>query len=43
MPIRVIGLDIAKQVFQFHAADKEGRAIAQLWLRRAQVLEPAEL
>lgn len=39
MEIRVVGLDIAKQVFQIHAADEKGRAIAQAKLRRAQVLD----
>jgi transposase len=39
MQISVVGLDIAKQIFQVHAADVEGRPVAQLKLRRAQVLE----
>ncbi|AOO84968.1 IS110 family transposase [Bosea vaviloviae] len=39
MQISVVGLDIAKQVFQVHAADVEGRPVAQLKLRRAQVLD----
>lgn len=39
MQISVIGLDIAKQAFQVHAADIEGRAVAQVKLRRAQVLD----
>jgi len=39
MQIKVVGLDIAKQVFQVHAADIEGRPVAKLRLRRAQVLE----
>ncbi len=39
MDIKVVGLDIAKQVFQVHAADEHGRAVAQLRLRRSQVLE----
>jgi len=39
MQISVIGLDIAKQVFQVHAADVEGRRITQVRLRRAQVLD----
>ena len=39
MQISVIGLDIAKQVFQVHAADAAGRTVAQLKLRRAQVLD----
>ncbi|MBB4005547.1 IS110 family transposase [Aurantimonas endophytica] len=39
MQISVIGLDIAKQVFQVHAADAAGRPVAQIKLRRAQVLD----
>jgi transposase len=39
MQIRVIGLDIAKHVFQVHAADADGRAVAQARLRRSQVLD----
>jgi transposase len=39
MQIKVVGLDIAKQVFQVHAADIEGRPVAKLRLRRAQVLD----
>lgn len=39
MQISVIGLDIAKQVFQVHAADGEGRRVAQVRLRRAQLLD----
>jgi transposase len=39
MQITVVGLDIAKHVFQAHAADADGRAIAQVKLRRAQVLD----
>ncbi len=39
MHISVIGLDIAKQVFQVHGVDVRGRAVAQLRLRRAQVVE----
>lgn len=38
MQIHVIGFDIAKQVFQVHAADAEGRVVAQTRLRRGQVL-----
>ncbi len=33
MHISVIGLDIAKQVFQVHGVDVRGRAVAQLRLR----------
>ena len=39
MVIRIVGLDIAKHVFQVHAADAAGRRVAQLRLRRAQVLD----
>lgn len=39
MQISVVGLDIAKQVFQVHTADVDGRPVAQLKLRRAQVLD----
>jgi transposase len=39
MQIRIIGLDIAKHVFQVHAVDAEGRTAAQVRLRRAQVLD----
>lgn len=39
MQVSVVGLDIAKQVFQVHAADAEGHPIAQMKLRRAQVLD----
>jgi transposase len=39
MNISVVGLDLAKQVFQVHAADADGRSIEQIKLRRAQVLD----
>jgi transposase len=39
MQMRVIGLDIAKHVFQVHAVDADGRAVAQVRLRRSQVLD----
>ena len=39
MPISVIGFDIAKQFFQVHAIDAEGRVVAQVKLRRTQVLD----
>src|SRR5690242_11948609 len=39
MQIRIIGLDIAKHIFQVHAADANGRVVAQVKLRRAQVLD----
>src|SRR5205085_8526381 len=38
MQINIVGLDIAKQVFQVHASDTRGRPVAQVRLRRAQVL-----
>lgn len=39
MKITTVGLDIAKQVFQVHAADSEGRAVLRKRLRRDQVAE----
>jgi transposase len=39
MQIRVIGLDIAKQIFQVHATDTQGRFVSQAKLRRVQVLD----
>jgi len=39
MQVSIIGLDIAKQVFQVHVADAEGRGVAQVRLRRGQVLD----
>lgn len=39
MTIATVGLDIAKQSFQVHAADSEGRAILRKRLRRNQVAE----
>lgn len=39
MQVSVVGLDIAKQVFQVHAADAKGHPVAQMKLRRAQVLD----
>jgi transposase len=39
MQISIVGLDIAKQVFQVHGADAQGRPVAQVRLRRAQVLD----
>jgi transposase len=32
-----LGLDIAKQVFQVHGADKSGRAVLRRKLRRSEV------
>ncbi len=37
--IGMIGLDLAKNVFQVHGADQTGRAVFRKKLRRAQVLE----
>jgi len=37
--VSVIGLDLAKHVFQVHGADVSGRAVLRKKLRRAQVLE----
>lgn len=39
MKIATVGLDIAKQSFQVHAADSEGRAVLRKRLRRNQVAE----
>ena len=39
MKIATVGLDIAKQVFQVHGADSEGRAVLRKRLRRDQVAE----
>src|SRR5262245_21674272 len=36
--ITAAGLDLAKRVFQVHAADREGRAVLRNRLRRSQVL-----
>ena len=36
--ITAVGLDLAKRVFQVHAADREGRAVLRKRLRRSQVL-----
>lgn len=35
--VATIGLDIAKQVFQVHGADKAGRAVLRRKLRRGEV------
>ena len=37
--ITMVGLDLAKNVFQVHGADGTGRAVLRKKLRRAQVLE----
>ena len=36
--VTIVGLDLAKSVFQVHGADKEGRPIVRKKLRRGQVL-----
>jgi transposase len=36
--ISIIGLDLAKQVFQVHAADAQGRCVLRKQLKRAEVL-----
>ena len=38
MQITIIGLDLAKSVFQVHAVDAEGRVVVRKALRRTQVL-----
>ena len=37
MQAATIGLDIAKQVFQVHGADKSGKAVFRRRLRRSEV------
>jgi transposase len=37
MRVTKIGLDIAKQIFQVHGADTEGRAVLRRRFRRNQV------
>ena len=37
--IITVGLDLAKNVFQVHGTDGNGRAVLRKKLRRAQVLE----
>ena len=37
MAIAVVGLDLAKHVFQVHAVDEAGRAVLRRQLRRAGV------
>ena len=37
--VGVIGLDLAKHVFQVHGADASGRVVIRKQLRRGQVLE----
>lgn len=37
--VSVIGLDLARHVFQAHGADASGRVVIRKRLRRSQVLE----
>ena len=37
--IAVVGLDLAKRVFQVHGADRQGRPVLRKRLRRGQVLD----
>lgn len=37
--MRTIGLDLAKNVFQVHGSDAEGRVLVRRRLRRVEVLE----
>lgn len=37
--ISVLGLDIAKHVFQVHGVDRAGKAVLRKRLRRAQISE----
>jgi hypothetical protein len=39
MAITVVGLDLAKNVFQAHGADAEGRTVLRRRLRRSEVLQ----
>ena len=39
MQITTVGLDIAKNVFQVHGADAQGRAVLKRKLARGKVLE----
>lgn len=43
----IVGLDIAKHVFQLHGADREGRVVLRRKLRREQVVsvfrQPADM
>jgi transposase len=38
MDVSIIGLDLAKHVFQVHGVDAEGRVVVRKALRRSQVL-----
>ena len=37
--VSVVGLDLAKHVFQVHGADASGRVVLSMRLQRAQELE----
>ena len=37
--ITTIGIDLAKNVFQFHGVDADGKVVLRCQLRRSQVLE----
>jgi len=39
MKITTIGLDLAKNVFQVHGVDEQGKAVLRKQLRRNQVAE----
>jgi transposase len=39
MQIRMIGVDLAKHVFQVHGSDAEGNCLVKRRLRRNQMLE----
>jgi transposase len=38
MQVTTIGLDLAKQIFQVHGVDRDGRAVVRKRLRRSEVL-----
>ena len=38
MQVTTLGLDLAKQVFQGHGVDRDGRAVVRKRLRRSEVL-----
>ena len=41
MQISTIGIDLAKNVFQVHGVDKDGKVVISRQLRRKQVIEVA--
>jgi transposase len=43
MKIATIGLDLAKNVFQLHAIDAEGRIVLRRRLRRSEVVRPHQV